>query len=73
MTTLIATGKAKKGTAHMELWRKEDYTYEIEASSYVGYPVGFKKSSELLEDTSYEVAIKKFESMIDNISLVCYT
>ena len=73
MTTLIATGKSKYSAAHMELWRKEDYTYEIEASSYVGYPVGFKKSSELLEDTSYEVAIKKFESMIDNISLVCYT
>ena len=73
MTTLIATGKSKYSAAHMELWRKEDYTYEIEASSYVGYPVGFRKSSELLEDTSYEVAIKKFESMIDNISLVCYT
>ena len=73
MTTLIATGKSKYSAAHMELWRKEAYTYEIEASSYVGYPVGFKKSSELLEDTSYEVAIKKFESMIDNISLVCYT
>ena len=73
MTTLIATGKSKYSAAHMELSRKEDYTYEIEASSYVGYPVGFKKSSELLEDTSYEVAIKKFEIMVDNVKLVCYT
>ena len=73
MTTLIATGKSKYSAAHMELWRKEDYTYEIESSIYVGYPVGFRTSSELLEDTSYEVAIKKFESVVDNISLVCYT
>ncbi len=73
MTTLIASGKAKNGTAHMELWRKEDYTYEIESSIYIGYPVGFRKSSELLEDTSYEVAIKKFEIMVDNVKLVCYT
>ena len=73
MTTLIASGKAKKGTAYMELWRKEDYTYEIESSIYIGYPGGFRKSSELLEDTSYEVAIKKFEIMVDNVKLVCYT
>ena len=73
MTTLIATGKSKYSAAHMELWRKEDYTYEIESSIYIGYPVGFRKSSELLEDTSYEVAIKKFEIMVDNVKLVCYT
>ena len=68
---LVATGKAKIGTAHMELWRKNDYTYEIESSIYIGYPVGFRKSSELLQDTTYEVAIKKLESVVDNISLLC--
>ena len=70
MTTLIATGKAKKGTAHMELWRKEDSTYEIESSIYIGYPVGFRKSSELLEETPFKVALKKFEKMVDNVVLV---
>ena len=70
MTTLIATGKAKKGTAHMELWRKEDYTYEIESSIYIGYPVGFRKSTELLEETPFKVALKKFEKMVDNVVLV---
>ena len=70
MTTLIATGKAKKGTAHMELWRKNDYTYEIESSIYIGYPVGFRKSTELLEETPFKVALKKFEKMVDNVVLV---
>ena len=67
---LVATGKAKIGTAHMELWRKNDYTYEIESSIYVGYPVGFRKSSELLEETPFEVALKKFEKKVDNIKLM---
>ena len=35
-----------------------DYTYEITASSYVGYPKGFNKVTELLEETPYEVAVK---------------
>ena len=67
---LIATGKAINGTAHMELWRKNDYTYEIESSIYIGYPVGFRKSSELLEETPFKVALKKFEKMVDKVSLV---
>ena len=67
---LIATGKAKNGTAHMELWRKNDYTYEIESSIYIGYPVGFRKSTELLEETPFKVALKKFEKMVDNVVLV---
>ena len=29
---LVATGKAKIGTAHMELWSKNDFPYEIESS-----------------------------------------
>ena len=67
---LVATGKAKIGTAHMELWRKNDYTYEIESSIYIGYPVGFRKSTELLEETPFKVALKKFEKMVDNVVLV---
>ena len=67
---LIATGKAKNGTAHMELWRKNDYTYEIESSIYIGYPIGFRKSTELLEETPFKVALKKFEKMVDKVSLV---
>ena len=67
---LVATGKAINGTAHMELWRKNDYTYEIESSIYIGYPVGFRKSSELLEETPFKVALKKFEKMVDKVSLV---
>ena len=67
---LVATGKAINGTAHMELWRKNDYTYEIESSIYIGYPVGFRKSTELLEETPFKVALKKFEKMVDNVVLV---
>ena len=67
---LIATGKAINGTAHMELWRKNDYTYEIESSIYIGYPVGFRKSTELLEETPFKVALKKFEKMVDKVSLM---
>ena len=67
---LVATGKAINGTAHMELWRKNDYTYEIESSIYIGYPVGFRKSSELLEETPFKVALKKFEKMVDKVSLM---
>ena len=67
---LVATGKAINGTAHMELWRKNDYTYEIESSIYIGYPVGFRKSTELLEETPFKVALKKFEKMVDKVSLM---
>ena len=69
MTTLIATGKAKKGTAHMELWRKEDYTYEIEYSNYVGRSVRVL-TSELLEETPFKVALRKFENLVEEVELV---
>ena len=68
---LIATGKSNlDGVTHMELWRMRGYTYEITASSYVGYPKGFNKATELLEETPYEVAVKKFENMVDKVSLM---
>ena len=68
---LIATGKSNlAGVTHMELWRMRDYTYEITASSYVGYPKGFNKATELLEETPFEVALKKFEEKVEDIKLV---
>jgi hypothetical protein len=48
----------------MYLWRMRDYTYEVEAKSPVMSAV------ELYEDTPYEVAVKKFENMVDNMVLV---
>ena len=68
---LIATGKSNlDGVTHMELWRMRDYTYEITASSYVGYPKGFNKATELLEETPFEVALKNFEEKVEDIKLV---
>ena len=68
---LVATGKSNlDGVTHMELWRMRDYTYEITASSYVGYPKGFNTATELLEETPFGVAMKKFENMVDNIKLM---
>ena len=66
---LVATGTAKQGTAHMELWRNRDYTYEIVSSIYIGYPVGFRKSSELLEETPFKVALRKFENLVEEVKL----
>ena len=68
---LIATGKSNlDGVTHMELWRMRDYTYEITASSYVGYPKGFNTATELLEETPFEVAVKLFEEKVEEIKLV---
>ena len=68
---LIATGKSNlDGVTHMELWRMRDYTYEITASSYVGYPKGFNTATELLESTPFEVAVKLFEEKVEEIKLV---
>ena len=65
MTTLCATGKSSlDGVTPMYLWRMRDYTYEVEAKSPVMSAV------ELYEDTPYEVAVKKFENMVDNMVLV---
>ena len=62
---LVAKGVSNlDGVTPMYLWRKGDYTYEIEAKSPVTSAV------ELYENTSYEVAIKKFKNMVDNMVLV---
>ena len=65
MIGLVATGKSNlDGVTPMYLWRIRDYTYEVEAKSPVMSAV------ELYEDTPYEVAVKKFENMVDNMVLV---
>ena len=72
MTTLCATGKSSldgvtgddASSFPMYLWRMRDYTYEVEAKSPVMSAV------ELYEDTPYEVGVKKFENMVDNMVLV---
>jgi hypothetical protein len=48
----------------MYLWRKGDYTYEIEAKSPVMSAV------ELYEDTPYDVVILKFMNMVDIVEFV---
>ena len=58
---LIATGKSNRnGVTPMYLWRMRDYTYEICGTNAV----------ELLEETPFEVAVKKFEKKVDKVSLV---
>ena len=67
---LVATGKANfDEVTRMYLWRMRDYTYEIEYSNYVG---GFKRvlTSELLEETPFEVALRKFENLVEEVELV---
>jgi hypothetical protein len=62
---LIATGKSNlDGVTPMYLWRMRDYTYEVESKACGTSAV------ELYEDTPYEVALKKFENMVDNMELV---
>jgi len=62
---LIATGKSNlDGVTPMYLWRKRDYTYEVESKACGVSAV------ELYVDTPYEVAIKKFKNMVDNMVLV---
>ena len=65
MIGLVATGKSNlDGVTPMYLWSYGNYRYEIEAKSPVMSAV------ELYEDTPYEVAVKKFENMVDNMVLV---
>ena len=65
MTTLCATGKSSlDDVTPMYLWRKGDYTYEIEVKAPLMSAV------ELLEDTSYEIAVLKFKNMVDKAVLV---
>jgi len=65
MTTLCATGKSSlDDVTPMYLWSYGNYRYEIEV----------KKNSYFSEcevfETSYEDALKKFENMVDKVSLV---
>ena len=62
---LVATGKSNlDGVTPMYLWRMRDYTYEVESKACGVSAV------ELYEDTSYEVAVKKFKNMVDKVVLV---
>ena len=62
---LVAKGVSNlDGVTPMYLWRKRDYTYEVESRACGVNAV------ELYEDTPYEVAIKKFKRMVDNMVLV---
>ena len=62
---LIATGKSiLDGVTPMYLWRMRDYTYEVESKACGTSAV------ELLEETPFEVAVKKFENMVDKVVLV---
>ena len=65
MIGLVAKGVSNlDGVTPMYLWRMRDYTYEIEAKSPV------MSAAEPLNDTPYEVAVKKFKNMVDNMVLV---
>ena len=65
MINLCATGKSNlDGVTPMYLWRIRDYTYEVESKACGVSAV------ELYEDTSYEVAVKKFKNMVDKVELV---
>ena len=65
MINLCATGKSNlDGVTPMYLWRIRDYTYEVESKACGVSAV------ELYEDTPYEVVVKKFENMVDNIKLM---
>ena len=61
---LIATGKAINGTAHMELWRKNDYTYEIEVRGSIS-----DQYKEVFNETPFKVALKKFEKKVGEVKL----
>ena len=67
---LIATGKANfDEVTRMYLGRMRDYTYEIEYSNYVGRSVRVL-TSELLEETPFKVALRKFENLVEEVELV---
>ena len=62
---LIATGKSNRnGVTPMYLWRMRDYTYEMVSKSCG------TSAMELLEETPFEVALKKFEKKVDKVVLV---
>jgi hypothetical protein len=62
---LVAKGVSNlDGVTPMYLWRMRDYTYEVEAKACG------TSASDLLEETPFEVAIKKFKNMVDNMVLV---
>ena len=62
---LVATGKSNlDGITPMYLWRMRDYTYEIAA------PTRLPSVVEFLEETPFEVALKKFEKKVDKVVLV---
>ena len=65
MIGLVATGKSNlDGVTPMYLWRKGDYTYEVESKACGTSAV------ELYENTPYEDALNKFENMVDKAVLV---
>tara|TARA_Y100000361_G_C11132200_1_gene329644 strand:- start:150 stop:380 length:231 start_codon:yes stop_codon:yes gene_type:complete len=67
---LIAKGKANfDEVTRLYLWRMRDYTYEIEYSNYVGRSVRVL-TSELLEETPFKVALRKFENLVEEVELV---
>ena len=65
MINLCATGKSNlDGVTPMYLWRKGDYTYEVESKACGVSAV------ELYEDTPYDVVILKFMNMVDKVEFV---
>ena len=67
---LIAKGKANfDEVTRLYLWRMRYYTYEIEYSNYVGRSVRVL-TSELLEETPFKVALRKFEKLVEEVELV---
>ena len=65
MTTFCASGKsALDGVNPMYLWSYGNYKYEIEVK-----PNSYFSDCEVFE-SSYEDALKKFENMVDKVSLV---
>ena len=62
---LVAKGVSNlDGVTPMYLWRMRDYTYEVESKACGTSAV------ELLEETPFEVAVKKFEKKVDKVVLV---
>ena len=65
MTTLCATGKSSlDDVTPMYLWSYGNYKYEIAVKKN-----SYFSSNEVFE-SSYEDALKKFENMVDKVSLV---
>ena len=62
---LVATGKSNlDGVTPMYLWRLRDYTYEVVAKACDVSCV------ELLVETPFKAALKKFEKKVDKVVLV---